>query len=550
MRDNLDKNNLLSGDAELDRLISLSMIRSDVMAKVFFPEIFPAPFSPNLHLKVCTALDSLAKKVNIAAPRGFGKTSIVLYGYLARKILFRETRFVVFISYSSTHAELQTESLKRELLANTMVRKVFGSIRVGDIDTKELTGLDDEFSRSAWVAFGNTLVLPRGYGQQVRGILWRSRRPDLIIFDDLEDRKLLRSKEQREQIRTWFFSEPTKCISRYEKDYRMVYIDTLKHEDSLLRRNMDSEDWMSVTLEACDDNLQPTAPEYMDAEEIKKEYEAHKSAGQLDTFFREYRNLPMSTEGQPFPPESFNYFAEEGSHLRPFYLSPRAKETLAVRKRQDVSERREVNLTGIEPSNPAPVIPVSELFTMVLLDPAKTTKETADDSAAVCVSVHTKAHKIFVRDVIAGKFKPDEFLRRAFFSATQFKANLVAYETTSLHEYIKGPIEALARRFNMNVRLLEVHARGNKEDRILQLSPLYHQGYFYHNPNNSAKLESQLMTFPNGALVDVIDALSQVIYVMDSSGINFEPVSDVFMDDEDDFAMLKNESYPEQHYLI
>ena len=95
-----------------------------------------------------------------------------------------------------------------------------------------------------------------------------------------------------------------------DKNYQFVYIDTLKHEDALLQELLDASDWTSIRLEICDDDYNPTAPDFMSKEEILKEVESHREKGMLDVFYRELRNIPISKEDAVFKPDMFKHYDE------------------------------------------------------------------------------------------------------------------------------------------------------------------------------------------------------------------------------------------------
>jgi len=59
-------------------------------ALTFFPERFSLPFADSVHGKIFDLIDGPDQKVAIAAPRGWGKTSIVALALIARYILFRK----------------------------------------------------------------------------------------------------------------------------------------------------------------------------------------------------------------------------------------------------------------------------------------------------------------------------------------------------------------------------------------------------------------------------------------------------------------------------
>lgn len=496
--------------------------------KFFFPETFSAPHNA-LHKQMMDIIQSPARKIVIAAPRGLGKTSHMRTGLATRNILFRLSKFLVYITKSAENSITQTENLKRELIACKKIRQLFGSIKARD-GVMDLEGsgveFEESFSKKIWAAY-DTLVLPRGRGQQVRGLLYKSDRPDLILIDDLEDPDMIESDIYREKTKQWFFADVEKCISRYDKNYKMVYIDTLKHEDSLLQMLIDSPDWEHLVLEACDDDLNPTAPEYMDAIEIRKEYDAHESKGMLDVFFREFRNLPISTADPVFDAKNFKHVRDNGD------------EWIVVESVKD--ERGITKYIPVEGVSP---LKKKDLLMLVIVDPAKTPKLHSADSAVVCMGVHTKNRSIILAEVISGKFYPDELYDHMFDVVQRHNARVLAVEVTSLHEFISQPIMNEIKIRQIFVEYIELNAVGKKENRVATLAPLYRSGYMYHNIKHSQKLESQLLGFPRSRLWDVMDATAYITKLMDNLWIYFDPSTDYEEDPESEYDEL---DYEEPH---
>ena len=98
---------------------------------------------------------------------------------------------------------------------------------------------DKVFSKKAWVAY-DSLIWPRGAGQQVRGVLFKNDRPGLIVIDDLEDPQSIENEEIRKAWYQWLYADVIKAVPRLHKNWKIVYIDTLKHEDSVLQKLLDS----------------------------------------------------------------------------------------------------------------------------------------------------------------------------------------------------------------------------------------------------------------------------------------------------------------------
>jgi hypothetical protein len=525
-RDDIQQNPVLSSVNASDQGVMLDTLARcyvdlKYFCKFFFPETFYSEWNP-LHDKIFTVLASTEKKKKVvAAPRGLGKTSILLKGRTAHDLLFKLVRYVVYIGYSETVAVQHTENLKHALLTNELVRQLFGSIKArADED------FDAQFSTKGWATHTDIMVLPRGSGQQVRGISYHDARPDLIIFDDLEKKEALQNEEQRTKIQDWFESDPMKCVSKYDDHYTFLYIDTLKHEDSQIQRLLLDSDWEGIRLEACDDDLNPTAESYMTREEILAEYTAHKRRGTLDVFAREYRNKASAPETASFKKEFFRYFDDTGIYVHPWYTSNQEDKQLTKTRRIDTRK----------------------LLHVIIVDPAKTVKMQSADTAIVGVGFYPDEGLIFVRDVVSAKLYPDEIYEAAGLMAVRLRASTIAVEVTSLEQFVRQPFEDHLRKLRLLIRFLPLQAGADsKQKRVGALSPYYRGGYILHNPDKCKKLEEQLKAFPTSALWDVMDALSYVIKIMDDEKITLN-IPTAF--DENEYAGLDNEKYVEARMYI
>jgi len=468
----------LKYDDDVRTIMAQCYASTRTCAKVLFPERFWLPFS-ELHDEIFRILDddSIQQAV-IAAPRGFGKTTIDTIAHPAKRILFREKRFIVPISATATKAVMDGENLKRELATNTMVKELFGPMK------------SESYSKEQWITQSGTMVMPRGAGQQVRGILYDRYRPDLIIADDLEDPEAVRNDDLRKTLREWWFSDVCNSINRARKDWKIVLVGTVLHEDSLLVHLLEDPDWYSVRLELCGPDLKSNWPNFMPDTEVKKLYDAHERRGQLDVFAREYRNLPVSVEDAIFQQSYFKHYSETEDEFM---------------KTKDRVE------------------------SVVIADPAKTVKMHSAESAVVGVGIDRQSARLYVRDVVSRKMYPDELYNEMFQMLARLNAHVLGVEVTSLEEFIKQPVknEIIKRGIPIGEPVW-LKARGGdsqergKEKRIKELLPYYRQGYVYHNENCCHELEAQLMSFPRSRLWDIMDAFAYIIEMLDLGERYFE----------------------------
>lgn len=475
-------------------------------AQTFFPERFSMPFAEAVHGKIFDLIDGPDQKVAIAAPRGWGKTSIVALGLMARWILFRHTGFICYINKSHDAASLQTENLRRELVTNREIKAFFGSFKADHVKGE----FEEVFSKKAWVAY-DTLVWPRGSGQQVRGVLFKNDRPGLIVIDDLEDPEQIENEEYRKKQFEWLYADVIKSVPRIgpnAKTWKIVYIDTLKHEDSVLQKLLDSPEWASVRLEACDDNFQSSAPDFMSNEDVQREWDQHVAAGQSDVFFRELRNLPISTKDSSFRSEYFRYYnLPYDTH----------------------KNENDLNLLDVELQQN------KNIETVIILDPAKTVKIQSAESAIIGIGIDLISAKLFFRDIIHERMYPDEIYDALFGMGIQLGAKVIGIEDTGLAEFIRQPVKnEMFRRGNF-FELVWLNARGGsssekgKVKRIRELVPYYRGGYIYHNAScvGIKKLEQQLLMFPRSALWDIMDAAAYIIEMLELGERYFSPKEDV-----------------------
>ena len=482
-------------DEDLKQILAACSVSTEMTAKTFFPERFYVPFAENIHGKIFDLIDGPAQKVAIAAPRGWGKTSIVGLALMARYILFRHTGFICYINKSHDAASLQTENLRRELVTNRMVKHFFGSFKID----QNSADFEEVFSKKAWVAY-NTLVWPRGAGQQVRGVLFKNDRPGLIIIDDLEDPQKITNDEIRKAWYEWLYADVIKAVPRLHRNWKIVYIDTLKHEDATLQKLLDSPEWESVRLEACDDDFHSTAPIFMSDKDIEREWQEHCDSGQTDVFFRELRNLPISTKDAAFQQSYFHYYSIPSENLK-----------------------NGLDMAKID----AEIQSDKNIETVILLDPAKTVKIHSAESAIIGIGIDLNSAKIYVRDAISEKMYPDEIYESMFGMGIRLGAKVLGIEETSLNEFIKQPIKNEMFRRGSFFEIVWLKARGGmkKELRVKELVPYYRGGYIYHNAAcpTIKKLEQQLLMFPRSKLWDLMDCLAYIIEMLELGERYFSP---------------------------
>lgn len=477
----------------------LDRARQDLayFCKVFLPERFSKPFSPK-HKEIFDAFEGDNQRVVVAANRGMGKTSSLM-AYLLQKIVFREVKFIVYVSASADQAKMQTENLKAELVGNPMIRKLFGPM-----ETK------DSFASDKWVTRTGVMVMPRGRGQQVRGLLHGDDRPDLLAVDDVEDAEMVRSEDRRFLCSQWFHADLLNSVELGSDNWRVLFIGTPLHEDGLIVKLMEDGGWHSVRIELCNEDYESNWPQVVSNKEVRAMADEYKRQGLLHVFHMEHRCVLV-------PPDETRSFRQ--SYFQ--YYSP-----------EDYRRRR------------------SQFETVLLVDPAKTTKKTSCDTAIIGVSLDYNAGSIYVVDIDHGHYAPDEVSGHTCEMASRLDASVVSVEVTGLNDFITFPMKQEIVKRGLPLRLHEQHSRVDKLERIAALIPFYRGGMVYHNAATCAPLEAQLLSFPRSRRQDVMDALANLVPLLEDHDryFNFFPKSYRITPDPLDVTRSKGDVFDEDRF--
>lgn len=152
--------------------------------------------------------------------RGAGKTTITLTGLPLWAICFLKRHFIVVISDSESMAVEKAVTIKHELETNERIKEDFGDL-VG-----KKNWADGEFVTANLVK-----VLALGSSMNIRGRKYIQWRPDLIILDDIENKKEVRSPTQRRQLLEWWRDDVLKAGS---SDAKYIIIGTYLSYDCAL----------------------------------------------------------------------------------------------------------------------------------------------------------------------------------------------------------------------------------------------------------------------------------------------------------------------------
>lgn len=254
--------------------------------------------TPACHRRWWKALLRSDRYVAIAAPRNHAKSTAITHAGTLSQLSFRRIRHACVVGNTEEAAAQFIKNMKYEILHNEDLQKAFPVDRVlVDNDTEFVWVYADSSTKEMkW-----SRLIAKGAKQKPRGMNYLTVRPDYMIFDDIEDDEAVESDFQRQKLRKLVFGAFLPALST---NGRARVVGTVLHFDGFLWRLTSNPSWYTEIYEANNDDFTNILwPERWPKEALKREMEMMLADGQLDAYYREYRNRPMATSNRKLDPE-------------------------------------------------------------------------------------------------------------------------------------------------------------------------------------------------------------------------------------------------------
>jgi hypothetical protein len=267
--------------AEVEELAKNSL---DFLAALAMPLVFRYLF-PDLFKSAWNWLVSYVHKerdfsqLALGLPRGFAKTTFIKI-FLLYVILFTKRTFILVCANNQDKANAIVADVM-DFLDEPNIRKVFGDWRVG--------AETDQQKQKKFGFRGRNINIVAGTVDTVRGLNLKHQRPDVMLFDDIQNRKEAESEVISRQIETDLYGTAMKAKSPH--GCLFIFVGNMYPTKwSLLRRLKHNPTWLKfivggilATGESLWEELQPY-------DQLLKEYENDLAAGRPEVFFAEVLN--------------------------------------------------------------------------------------------------------------------------------------------------------------------------------------------------------------------------------------------------------------------
>ena len=239
----------------------------------------------DFHIQILSAVKpgEYGLQVNVQAPRGTGKTTLVNRLIPLWRICYKDfdlvmdrqpEEFILIVGRNERMARQRITEIRYVLEHNPRIRRDFGDL-VGAPWTKTETDTRNGIG-----------LRPLGRGASPRGALLGDVRPTLKLCDDIEDPKRCLNPDLRGEDRDWFMTDFMYAGDLGSGHSNTMIVDTVKHPESLSEHLRTVPGWQTLRYQAVrypKDIYHPTA------ERLWKEWERVYSDTTLDDAEREAR---------------------------------------------------------------------------------------------------------------------------------------------------------------------------------------------------------------------------------------------------------------------
>ena len=241
--------------------------------------------TPAFHREAWELYASPAVSAMVIAPRDHAKSTALTTVYTLAECLFRTSDYIILVGSTEDGSAEQLGNIVEELTENDDLIREFGVkkfLRTSNTDV--ICEMSD----------GHRFrIIAKGAEQRIRGRLWKGKRPNLLVCDDMEDDEQVENADRRSKFRRWFFRAAKQALS---KSGRIRVHGTILHEDALLSRLRRNKTWKHLYYKAhagFDDFSNILWPERWSEEQLRDRRQEFIEDGDAAGYSQEFLNDPQ-----------------------------------------------------------------------------------------------------------------------------------------------------------------------------------------------------------------------------------------------------------------
>ncbi len=468
----------------------------EFFAQTYFPHYFECASSDLHHYFAQRYPKMIGKAIDTgkgdkeadAAPRGNAKSTWTTLFLPMWCIAFRKRYYIMPVSETANQAESFLSFIKVELESNERLKQ----------DFPEICGEGPVWRAMMIITRNGVKVHAAGAGQKLRGFRHGSKRPDLVICDDLENDEAVRSPDQRKKLEAWFFKALMKIG---QPDTVFIVVGTVLHYASLLSDLLKKPGWKGRKFKSV---IRFSKSSLWDKwQQIFADITIGKEAAEdaADAFFAANKGA-MLADTEVLWPEREPYYdlmkmrfdghAYFDSEKQNEPINP--EDCLFLEEEIQFWDEDDVDLTHV-PFYGA-------------LDPSMGKKSKRHDPAALLAGRY-KHGILWVEIADIDKRHPSQLIEDVLAYHKKLKFQGFGVETVQFQEFFKDTLESEAHKQNLTLNVVEIKSHSDKYLRIQTLQPWIKNGWIRIKRHHATLLQ-QLIQYPMSDHDDGPDALEML----------------------------------------
>ena len=404
-------------------------------------------------------IDAL-RAIALCAPREQGKSTVFARLVLIWMLIYGYVRFAAYFR--------SNEQLADSFLADTMLEFTDNERLIRDYGNLKGT----VWKEGMYSLKNGAVLISLGSGASVRGLVSRSRRPDLIILDDLTSDRDKSSPRVMQSTYDWLFS----AVTGLSKNALILYLNTIYNAMDPMSRVLqrieqgDLPSWLGLRLSAEIDDETALWPEYWPIQDLRAK---KLEVGSL-IYNVEYMSVIMDGVDRILPSTIFSWIPRSQVYL-PDY---------------DIHFAVDPNAEG-------------------------------SDDAAICVvgrSLSTGRY-LTIDQWDKDNATITELVDQLVYWNSKYEPSMIAWEQVGFQKVYQKLLQEILMPQGVNLPLLGIDVKGSKEQRAMAVAPFLENGSWLHIEDlkdNSSMYK--IHCFPMKGLNDgPVDAMSLAWYSFNRS---------------------------------
>lgn len=479
----------------------------EYFGRTYFPHYITSP-SSELHRYICGQFTKMifksietgiGDKEADAAPRGNAKstwTTLVMPIWCAA---YKHRTFPLIVSETNAQATDFIQFIKLEIEMNERLAQ----------DFPLLCGEGPIWQSDTIITRNGVKIRGVGAGQKLRGMRHGSRRPDLVIGDDLENDEAVESADQRKKLEKWFFKALMKIGQKYTV---YIVVGTILHYKSLLSDLLDKPGWkgrkFKAVLKFSKSRLWEKWEEIFTDISIGKE----EAEARADAFFEKNKEEMLKGTQVLWPEiEDYYYLMKMRISEGPAYFDSEKQnepinpeDAIFLEEWIQYYDEDAVDLKGIRQAGAC--------------DPSMGKKSKSADPSAI-LGGRMKDNVIYLTVADIEKRHPDKIMEDILTYHKRDPFDEFVIEEVQFQEFFKNTFEKEAHKRGLTMNVKGIKPNTDKDLRIITLQPWIKNGWIRLRKQGMNELKNQLIYYRpkgKGGHDDGPDALEMLKSLLES----------------------------------